>query len=100
MASPAAPLLEGYSLRARLRTHIQVGAFGPQVVDDLLPGGSPYWFEKSLWDYKLQLPIPPRGRTLSLAEKQTLDWECSRIVKDVVSFYNTYGGYLSHWCQR
>jgi hypothetical protein len=86
--------LESYSLRQRLRTHVHSGAFGPEVLQDLLPEGSPHWFEKSLWDYKLELPKASTGVKLSDSEKQKIDVEYSRIVKDAVAFYNTYGGYL------
>src|ERR1700757_396052 len=95
MNSSLAPIpLESYSLWRQLRTYVQAGAFGPEVLSHLLPGGNPHRFEKSLWDYKERLPTSPHDRRMSEAEKHSIDWEVSRIVKDVVSFYNSYGGYL------
>ena len=95
MNTLTAPLiLESYSLRRRLHEAIASGSFGRNVLDDLLPGGIPHLFEKSLWDYKRQLPIHPRGSKVSDEAKKKLDCEFSAIVKDVVSFYNSYGGYV------
>jgi hypothetical protein len=67
---------------------------GIEVLDDLLPTGSPHSYEKSLWDYKLELPTLPVGRKPTESEKLTYAAAAAEIVKDVVAFYNSCGGYL------
>jgi hypothetical protein len=49
--------------------------------------------EGVLWDFKRDLPILPNAK-LNAAIKHSYDCKFAEIVKDCVSFYNTYGGYL------
>src|SRR5438552_11688050 len=84
-----------YLRRRKLYDFVNAGMMGTDVLQELLPGGSPLPYEKSLWDYKLELPLnPSHSKQLSTAEKNNLDAKFAEVVKDVVSFYNSYGGYL------
>ncbi|MEO1951789.1 RNA-binding domain-containing protein, partial [Thioclava sp.] len=62
------------------------------VVSHLFPGGSPLSFETELWDFKRKPPV--------LDEKPDDDarlshkLEMHELVKDIVSFHNSYGGYI------
>jgi tetratricopeptide (TPR) repeat protein len=64
------------------------------VLDELVPNGLAHRYEANLWDYKRELPRIPASQNLTKVEALNHDLAVSRIVKDVVSFYNTYGGYL------
>jgi predicted HTH transcriptional regulator len=82
-----------FNFRKKLHEHIIAGALGNVVIQQLLPQGEPLLYEKSLWDYKLKLPMPP---TL-LSDKAGLaqyNAGMAEIVKDSVAFYNSYGGYI------
>jgi len=83
-----------FSRRRKLYEFIRNGQHGPEVLDELLPQGQPHLYEKQLWDYKLELPYLPTVRKATEAEKQSYQAGMAEIVKDVVSFYNSYGGYL------
>jgi hypothetical protein len=78
----------------RLAAYILDGDVGENILDELLPTGCAHAYEKSLWDYKRELPCLPENRKPSDAEKNSFNVEMSRIVKDVVAFYNSHGGYL------
>jgi hypothetical protein len=82
-----------FSLRRRLYTAISTEQDGPKVLKDLLPEGRPHLFERQMWDYKQTLPIGTEGRP-SPEEKKIYEAKLAEIMKDVVSFYNSYGGYL------
>jgi hypothetical protein len=71
---------------------IQQGAFGSAVLTELLPNGQPHLFEKSMWDYKEELPIPPKNPTPQQIEAHNV--KMAGVVKDVVAFYNSLGGFL------
>jgi hypothetical protein len=58
----------------RLAAYILDGDVGENVLDELLPTGSAHAYEKSLWDYKRELPCLPDGRRPSDALL------CSRII--------------------
>lgn len=60
-----------------------------QVVEKLLPGGNPHSFESDLWDYKLEFPNIDNSDN-----KKQYEFKYHGIVKDIVSFHNSYGGYL------
>src|ERR1039458_3411649 len=78
----------------RLSSYINAGNIGSEVLDELLPTGSPHSYEKSLWDYKLELPTLPLDRKPTDSEKVSYAAAMAAIIKDVVAFYNSYGGYL------
>ena len=63
-----------------------------KVLDYLLPHGRPHGYETSLWDYKRHLPnTSGRGTEVAL---QTAGVEIAELVKDVLAFHNSYGGYI------
>src|ERR1700733_15107487 len=78
--------------KRRVSGLIHKGAFGLDVVSELLPSGQPHLFEKSMWDYKEELPVPPPNPPPSQTETHNV--KMSQVVKDVVAFYNSLGGYL------
>jgi Schlafen, AlbA_2/AAA ATPase domain len=47
--------------------------------------------EDALWDYKSYANIDPVKKTSALGQ---FNAHCCELVKDIVAFYNTYGGYL------
>src|SRR5882724_5971 len=71
---------------------VQHRALGVDVIAELLPNGQPHLFEKSMWDYKEELPVLPANP--SLLQIDAHNAEMSQTVKDVVAFYNSFGGYL------
>jgi len=86
--------ISAFSSRNSLYKLIGEGDFSNQVLKLLLPDGEPFLFEKELWDYKSELPYVIPGYKLSDEEKLLHDCKMGDIIKDVVSLYNTYGGYL------
>lgn len=83
-----------YAHKASLLRHLERGEINEDVVSELIPNGTGLPYEKSLWDYKAELPTLPRDRTPSEAEKDVHAAKMAAIVKDVVSFYNCHGGYI------
>ena len=80
--------------RAHLFDFISRGEFGKEIINELLPEGQGLLYEKALWDYKSELPTPPVGSNTSERDKQTYSLKMAEVVKDAVSFYNSYGGYI------
>ncbi|RWB66802.1 RNA-binding domain-containing protein [Mesorhizobium sp.] len=68
------------------------GCVDARVVDELLPKGTPLPDEDLLWDYKESLPRLVSNPSQEVKEEYA--YKMGEIVKDTVSFYNTYGGYL------
>jgi len=62
-----------FSLRRRLYSAITAEQLNQNVLKDLLPDGRPHLFERQMWDYKEELPLPS-GTRLNPDEKQT--YEC------------------------
>jgi len=83
-----------YAHKARLFRHLECGNINTEVVHELLPNGVGLLYEKALWDYKVGLPTLPLDRNPSEGEKAVHAAKMAEIVKDVVSFYNSYGGYI------
>jgi hypothetical protein len=73
---------------------VQEGAVDNRVLDVIVPKGLPVHDEDVHWDYKSDLPELPTGRPPRSEEKESHDIRMASIIKDVVSFYNSYGGYL------
>src|SRR5438067_8070480 len=83
-----------FARRQKLYQHIKNGTLSQEVVNELLPQGEAHLYEKDLWDYKQELPTLPSSPRPSDGEKQAFNAKIAEIVKDVVAFYNSYGGYL------
>lgn len=78
--------------RRTLSALIQEGCIDERVLEELLPDGTPLPDEDLLWDYKESLPLlgsnpTPEGRA-------EYAYKMGEVAKDVVAFYNMYGGYL------
>ncbi len=80
--------------RRRLYAMIRKEELGDQVIQELIPNGQPHEYEKQLWDYKSELPVKPDNRNPTETERKQIELKMAEIVKDAVSFYNSYGGYL------
>ena len=80
--------------RKRLYDLVSSGSLDEDVVKELLPEGKPHEFEKQLWDYKETLPILPNDGKPNKNLLSDYNYKMSEIIKDAVSFYNSYGGYL------
>lgn len=82
----------GRAAERRLHKFILDVCVDEVVLDYLLPDGKPHGYETVLWDYKRSLPdLSGRGdeeavRTASVA--------IAELVKDVVAFHNSHGGYI------
>ena len=63
-----------------------------EVVKALLPEGVPLAFETELWDFKRKPPA--LGEKPDAEARKTHKLETHELIKDVVSFYNSYGGYI------
>ncbi len=83
-----------FARRRRLHGLIKEGNVGQKVVAELLPQGKPLNQEREMWDYKSKLPAYPIPPDQTEDEKKDLAFEIAGLIKDVVSFYNSYGGYL------
>ncbi|HBN8384872.1 RNA-binding domain-containing protein [Pseudomonas nitroreducens] len=70
------------------------GKMGTDVIEALLPKGVPLEYERELWDYKLLLPQKCKGKKLTAEEAAVYDGALCEIIKDVVAFHNSYGGYI------
>lgn len=62
------------------------------VLQYILPDGQPHSFETSLWDYKKSLPNTS-GR-INSEDALSNQIAIADLVKDVVAFHNSFGGYL------
>lgn len=62
------------------------------IVDALLPDGKPFAYETSLWDYKRKFPVTTGRIDKSVVEQD--ESALAEFIKDIVSFYNTFGGYI------
>jgi len=71
---------------------IQQTEIGEKIVDLLLPNGEPHSFENDLWDYKRKPPYLGGKPDNSARDLHKL--ETHELIKDVVSFHNSFGGYL------
>ncbi len=78
--------------RRILAGYIADGTIDERVLNLLIPNGSPLDDEDYFWDFKSELPIQSTSPTPE--SKDSYAAKMAEIVKDAVSFYNTYGGYL------
>ena len=81
-----------FAAKVRIFGLIKRGALGGDVVKELLPAGQPLFFEKAKWDYKESLPTASANPTPD--ESKAHGAKMAEIVKDVVAFFNSHGGYL------
>ncbi len=83
-----------YSTRLTLAQKIEERLIDDTVLSVLLPNGQGLASERDLWDYKEVAcePVPPDNPT----DEQRKRWRLSRceLAKDIVAFYNSYGGYI------
>lgn len=79
-----------FARRRQLGELIAAGELGTNVLELLLPEGKPIEYERDLWDYKLNFPDPNPGDHTG----EDRDFRCGRLIKHVVAFYNSFGGYL------
>jgi tetratricopeptide (TPR) repeat protein len=82
-----------YERRSILAKKISAGVVDSSVIGSLVSNGRAISEEAILWDFKQELPNPP-SYSQSPTEKSKLDAKYAELVKDCVSFYNSYGGYL------
>lgn len=83
-----------FAHKARLYSFVTKGQLNVEVVEALISGGAPISYERQLWDYKLKLPSLPVGQKLTDDELSEHNGAIAEVVKDVVAFFNSYGGYL------
>lgn len=83
-----------FSMRMKLHQMVSDGIVGIEVLNQLLLDGELVTYERELWDFKAELPLPPTKIKPSDEEKNNYDAKICEIIKDVVSFYNSFGGYL------
>lgn len=88
----AAQFASGVRDERELFSLVENGDLSSRVLEILLPDNRPLEYEGSLWDYKRKLPNVS-GKFLPHSDAPD-DWECAELVKDVVSFHNSYGGYI------
>lgn len=79
-----------YQRRANLCRMIAEGKVDQDVISELIADDKAINEEAILWDFKSELPQAPDNKAL----KKVADAKFCEIMKDCVSFYNSYGGYL------
>lgn len=83
--------LTGLAAEEKLHRYALDMCLDAEVLDYLMPDGRPHAYETSLWDYKRHLPnVSGRGGD----PNHRTAVEIAEIVKDVVAFHNSYGGYI------
>ncbi|MEL6504191.1 MAG: RNA-binding domain-containing protein [Pseudomonadota bacterium] len=65
---------------------IEFEEIGQDVIDKLMIDGGLPAFESMFWDYKSSLAVPD--------DTKEKNFYYSEIIKDIVSFYNAFGGYI------
>ena len=80
-------------LLAGLRNLVDDLALTGEVVAALFPSGKPHQFESELWDYKKEIPLLPDSPDDS--QRKLHKAELGSIIKDIVAFHNSYGGYIA-----
>ena len=84
--------LTGLSAERELHGYVLDLCLDTKVLNYLLPNGHPHSYETSLWDYKRHLPNTS-GRGDENGQQEAA-LEIAELIKDVVAFYNSYGGYI------
>jgi tetratricopeptide (TPR) repeat protein len=83
-----------FSQREKLHEFVKSGIITESVLNILLPDGEPIDYERQLWDYKLELPALPKDCKPSEIQLAEFNGAIAEVMKDVVSFYNSFGGYI------
>lgn len=73
----------------KLQTLVHQQAVTSEILELILPGGRPLPQESLLWDFKRDLPD-----VTAFESKDEYNAALHEIVKDVVAFYNSYGGFI------
>jgi hypothetical protein len=76
----------------KLRHLVDALAITAETVRYLFPNGKPHEGERQLWDYKEKLPKLPEKVTDEA--RKIFNAELGDLIKDAVSFYNAFGGYI------
>jgi hypothetical protein len=83
-----------FSMRMKLHQMVSEGIVSADVLNQLILDGELVTYERELWDFKSELPLPSTKIKPSEEEKIAYELKIGEVIKDVVSFYNSYGGYL------
>src|SRR5262245_19761884 len=84
--------MTGLTAEAELHQLIIDECVDDRVLNYVLHSHRPHAWEGALWDYKRDLP-PTSGRGTD-AKRSSAQERIAELVKDVVSFHNSYGGYI------
>ncbi|WP_322866555.1 RNA-binding domain-containing protein [Aquicoccus sp. G2-2] len=79
-------------VKLELSQLIRSTEIGVEVAKSLFPEGVPLSFETELWDFKRKPPA--LGEKPDAEARETHKLETHELIKDIVSFYNSYGGYI------
>ncbi|MBD2841604.1 ATP-binding protein [Erythrobacter rubeus] len=88
-ASQFAPSLKS---ERRIFQYIQEGRLDSDVLAIVLPDSAPLEYEGALWDYKRTFPNVV-GKNFPSVDPPD-DKAIAELMKDVVAFHNSYGGYI------
>lgn len=75
-----------------LKNLVEVGSIGSEITRLVLPNGVPFGFETELFDYKEILPT--LNDRPSTDERKEYAASIDGIIKDIIAFHNSYGGYI------
>ncbi|MBD3677969.1 MAG: putative DNA binding domain-containing protein [Rhodobacteraceae bacterium] len=84
--------VQAESIKSNLFQLVRDTDISEAILSYIFPGGKPLSFETELWDFKRKPP--------TLSEKpdddarQSHKMETHELVKDIVSFHNSFGGYI------
>lgn len=79
-------------IKRELFSYVQNTEIGAKIVNLLMSEGDLPNFETELWDFKRKAPESPTKS--SKEEKDSHTSEIFELMKDIVSFHNSYGGYI------
>lgn len=94
MISPKQETFSILELKVNLHNLIREGCLDARVTELLFDHGKPLPYERQFWDFKLRQPTHTRSKILSKEEKYPIEREWGGLIKDIISFYNSYGGYI------
>ncbi|WP_412557788.1 RNA-binding domain-containing protein [Thalassospira sp. MIT1370] len=75
-----------------LRTAVDEYDLSQNIINLIVPNSIPYDFETQLWDYKSEIPQFYNGD--SDDQRKLFRYRQASIIKDIVAFHNSYGGYI------